>query len=156
MKILTLKLVSVITAAGMALGLASCRITKDITVETDINIDVRTGDEETETTARPQVTTAETVQTDIEVIAEPAETYYAENQNMMPSPDWVKALPQAQDENNKQLFIVAAMSMDRTTATISMHERDAAGNWVQILSTPGFVGKNGLCLEEYIENYDKY
>ena len=148
MKILTLKLVSVITAAGMALGLASCRITKDITVETDINIDVRTGDEETETTARPEVTTAETVQTEIEVIAEPAETYYAENQNMMPSPDWVKALPQAQDENNKQLFIVAAMSMDRTTATISMHERDAAGNWVQILSTPGFVGKNGLCLDE--------
>ena len=63
------------------------------------------------------------------------------------SPEWVKALPQAQDEAVAQLFIVAGMGMDNTTATISMHRRDADGNWQQILSTPGFVGKNGLCLD---------
>lgn len=35
--------------------------------------------------------------------------------------------------------------MNKTTAAISMHERDGSGNWKQILSTPGFVGKEGLC-----------
>ena len=29
-----------------------------------------------------------------------------------------------------------------------MHRRDDSGAWTQILSTPGFVGKNGLCLDE--------
>lgn len=64
------------------------------------------------------------------------------------SPEWLTALPQAQDENVKQLFVVAGMDMGLTTASISMHERDEEGNWNQILSTPGFVGKNGLCLDE--------
>ena len=59
------------------------------------------------------------------------------------SPSWVADLPSAQDA--EQLFIVAAMGMDRTTAYISMHERDENGTWKQILSTPGFVGRNGLC-----------
>jgi len=63
------------------------------------------------------------------------------------SPDWVKALPAAQDENVRQLFVVAGMGMDKTTAMISLHERDESGNWKQILSTPGFVGRNGLCLD---------
>ena len=64
------------------------------------------------------------------------------------SPEWVKALPQAQDENNSQLFIVAGLGMDLTTATVSMHVKDEEGNWMQVLSTPGFVGRNGLCLDE--------
>ncbi len=64
-----------------------------------------------------------------------------------PSPDWVNALPEAKDTSVKQLFIVAASAMDKTTAYITMHERDSSGNWVQIVSTPGFVGKNGLCLD---------
>ena len=64
------------------------------------------------------------------------------------SPDWVKALPQAQDENVKQLFVVAGMGMDLTTATISMHEKNEDGVWQQILSTPGFVGRYGLILDE--------
>ncbi|MCR4622443.1 MAG: hypothetical protein K5663_10230 [Clostridiales bacterium] len=61
------------------------------------------------------------------------------------SPDWVAALPEAQDAS--QLFIVAGFGMDKTTAYISMHEKDENGSWIQILSTPGFVGKNGLCLD---------
>ena len=64
------------------------------------------------------------------------------------SPEWVAALPEAQDESVNQLFVVAAMGMDLTTATISMHERDADGQWKQILSTPGYVGKKGLCADE--------
>ena len=73
---------------------------------------------------------------------------HAAYQEMSDSPDWVKDLPSAQDETVNQLFVVAGMAMDRTTATISMHQRDEDGNWKQILSTPGFVGKNGLCADE--------
>ena len=71
---------------------------------------------------------------------------YASRQAEQDSPEWVKALPEAQDA--QQLFIVAGMGMDKTTATISMHQKDKDGNWKQILSTPGYVGKNGLCLDE--------
>ncbi len=72
---------------------------------------------------------------------------HAAIQKEVDSPDWVKNLPAAQDANTKQLFVVAGMGMDKTTAFISMHERDKNGNWKQILSTPGYVGKNGLCTD---------
>ena len=70
---------------------------------------------------------------------------HASIQHVTDSPAWVVNLPAAQDENVTQLFVVAGLGMDKTTATISMHQRDDAGNWKQILSTPGFVGLNGLC-----------
>ncbi|MCR5626509.1 MAG: hypothetical protein K6F99_04235, partial [Lachnospiraceae bacterium] len=73
---------------------------------------------------------------------------YASTHEVTDSPEWVKALESAQDANVKQLFVVAGMAEDRTTATVSMHERDKDGNWKQILSTPGYVGKNGLCADE--------
>lgn len=40
------------------------------------------------------------------------------------------------------MFVVAAY--EGTTAWISMHEKDKSGNWQMIMSTPGFIGKNGL------------
>lgn len=61
------------------------------------------------------------------------------------SPEWITALPYAQDESITQLFVVAGFGTDKTTATVSMHERDENGTWKQILSTPGYVGKRGLC-----------
>ena len=61
------------------------------------------------------------------------------------SPDWVTRLAASLDENVSQLFVVGGMGMDLTTATVSMHEKDEAGNWKQLLTTPGFIGKNGLC-----------
>ena len=70
---------------------------------------------------------------------------YAGNQPETDSPEWVVNLPAAQDA--EQMLIVAGMGMDKTAATISMHQKDADGNWKQILSTPGFVGKNGLCAD---------
>ena len=57
------------------------------------------------------------------------------------SPQWVQNLPAA--KNAVQLFIVAQVG-EKTTAWISMHEKDAYGNWQQIMSTPGFIGKEGL------------
>lgn len=73
------------------------------------------------------------------------EELHADIQHEINSPEWVRNLPAAQDAN--QLFVVAAMGMDKTTAFISMHRKDENGEWKQILSTPGFVGKNGLCLD---------
>ena len=70
---------------------------------------------------------------------------HANIQPVVDSPEWVTRLPAAQEAG--QLFVVAAMAMNRTTASISMHQKDADGRWKQILSTPGFVGRNGLCLD---------
>ncbi len=76
-----------------------------------------------------------------------AEGLHAARQNVVDSPEWVTNLPQAQDESVTQLFIVAGYGMDKTSASVSMHERDAEGQWKRILSTPGLVGRNGLCLD---------
>ena len=56
------------------------------------------------------------------------------------SPDWVAALPQAQDA--EQLFVVAGVG--ETTATVSLHEKNDAGRWKQVMTTPGYIGRNGL------------
>ena len=56
------------------------------------------------------------------------------------SPEWVTMLDAAKDA--KQLFVVAGY--ERSTAWISMHEKDENGSWKMITSTPGFIGKEGL------------
>ena len=78
--------------------------------------------------------------------AETADGLHASIQPVTDSPEWVTDLPEAQDAS--QLFIVAGLGMDKTTATVSMHQKDEDGNWKQILSTPGYVGKYGMCLDE--------
>ncbi len=78
--------------------------------------------------------------------------YYSSGQRIVDSPKWVYDLDSANDENIKQLFVVAALTKESTAAAISMHERDGMGEWKQILSTPGFVGINGLCAgEDHVE-----
>ena len=56
------------------------------------------------------------------------------------SPEWVTKLNAAKDA--KQLFVVAGY--EGTSAWVSMHEKDADGNWKMIMSTPGYIGKSGL------------
>ena len=56
------------------------------------------------------------------------------------SPEWVKNLPAAKQA--KQLFVVAGVG--ETTAWVSLHEKDAKGNWQQVMTTPGYIGKKGL------------
>lgn len=56
------------------------------------------------------------------------------------SPEWVAGLEQAKDAN--QLFVVAGVG--KTTAYVSMHQKDEDGNWKQIITTPGYIGKLGL------------
>ncbi|MBR2717615.1 MAG: hypothetical protein IKD79_07780, partial [Oscillospiraceae bacterium] len=76
-----------------------------------------------------------------------ADGLHASLQAETESPEWVRNLPSAQDEGVGQLFVIACMGMAKTTATVSMHVRGEDGGWKQILSTPGFVGRNGLCLD---------
>lgn len=56
------------------------------------------------------------------------------------TPQWIKNLPAA--KNAKQILVVAQLG-EKSTAWISMHEKNSAG-WQEIISTPGFIGKNGL------------
>ena len=79
--------------------------------------------------------------------AQVSDLLHASIQPVIDSPEWIASLPQAQDENTTQLFVVAGMGMELTTASVSMHQRDENGNWKQILSTPGYVGRNGLVLD---------
>lgn len=64
---------------------------------------------------------------------------YAETPELL-SPAWVSAL--GEEKNAEQLFVVAGVG--HTTAYVSMHEKDSSGAWKQIITTPGFIGKNGL------------
>ena len=80
-------------------------------------------------------------------LAEGPDGLFASVQAEQDSPDWVKDIPAAQDPAVTQLFVVAGLGMDKTTATISLHERDEDGAWKQVLSSPGFVGKYGLCYD---------
>ena len=58
------------------------------------------------------------------------------------SPEWVGALDAVKDA--KQVLVVAAFSEDATGAWISLHEKQSDGSWNAILTTPGYIGKNGL------------
>ena len=58
------------------------------------------------------------------------------------SPEWVSTLDAAKDA--KQLFVVAALSEDATDAWISLHEKQSDGSWHMVMTTPGFVGRNGV------------
>jgi L,D-peptidoglycan transpeptidase YkuD (ErfK/YbiS/YcfS/YnhG family) len=79
------------------------------------------------------------------VLSDQVEGLHVNIQHMTDSPAWVTNLPAAQEAD--QLFVVAAMGMDKTTAYITMHRKDDSGVWKQILSSPGFVGRYGLCLD---------
>ena len=61
-----------------------------------------------------------------------------------PSPEWVTALPAA--AKTEQLIVVGGVG--KTTAWISMHEKEKDGRWHQIMTTPGFIGREGLGKEK--------
>ena len=69
------------------------------------------------------------------------------------SPAWLLALPLARDAKIRQLLVVAGAGMDQSDAVISLHERNEDGHWTCVLSTPGFVGKSGMCPDaDHIED----
>ena len=87
----------------------------------------------------------ETIPYSSEALSDQVEGLHVNIQHVTDSPEWVTSLPVAQEAD--QQFIVAAMGIDKTTAYITMHQKDDSGAWKQILSTPGFVGRNGLCFD---------
>ena len=154
---LSLKLITVLAVTSVLFGVSSCHV--NFTVESSSTIVVSsslitdTSDTEApsesttelgpilaETTAT--VTTEEETTTATTTIETTEETVI---ENL--SPEWVRALPQAQDLGTNQMLIVAASGMDKTSCNVSMHERDEAGNWIQILSVDGYVGKNGMVFD---------
>ncbi|MCR5662952.1 MAG: hypothetical protein K6G50_12645 [bacterium] len=56
------------------------------------------------------------------------------------SPEWAAKL--GEEQKAEQIFIIAALG--ETTAWVSMHEKDESGAWKMIMTTPGFIGQNGL------------
>ena len=94
------------------------------------------------TTAMTLAAAEETAPDPGDALSAQAEGLHVNIQHETDSPEWVTSLPAAQETD--QLFIVAAMGMDKTTAYITMHRKDDNGVWKQILSTPGFVGRNGM------------
>ena len=58
------------------------------------------------------------------------------------SPEWIGSLDAAQDA--EQMLVVAAFNSDATDAWISLHEKQSDGTWHMVMTTPGFIGKNGL------------
>ena len=154
---LSLKLITVLAVTSVLFGVSSCHV--NFTVESSSTIVVSssliTDTSDTEapsesttelgpilagttaavTTEEETTTTTTTIETTEETVIE----------NL--SPEWVRALPQAQDLGTNQMLIVAASGMDKTTCNVSMHERDEAGNWIQILSVDGYVGKNGMVFD---------
>lgn len=58
------------------------------------------------------------------------------------SPEWVSTLDAVQDA--QQVLVVAAYSAEATDAWISLHEKQSDGSWNMVMTTPGFIGKNGL------------
>ncbi len=56
------------------------------------------------------------------------------------SPGFVTGLPIADRVN--QLFVVA--TQEKTTAWVSLHEKDTQGNWQMLMSSVGFIGREGL------------
>ena len=58
------------------------------------------------------------------------------------SPDWVSQLSAA--ESADQILVVAAFDKDATGAWISLHNKQTDGSWHMVMTTPGYIGKNGL------------
>ena len=65
-----------------------------------------------------------------------------------PSPQWVKNLTFKQ--NYEQMIVVAGVR--GSTAWISMHEKNPDGSWTEIMTTPGFIGVDGLGKEREGDN----
>ena len=65
----------------------------------------------------------------------------AESEEDQPdSPAWIADL--GGEKGASQLFVVAGVG--KTTAYVSFHEKDENGVWKEFMTTPGFIGKNGL------------
>ena len=166
MKRLVVRFVSGIALIGILFGLSSCDVSKNGTESSESEVSVTSSEvietttfsetEETTTTTtettassatEEETTTASETTTEATTTPETttSETTASETTKAKDlSPEWVRNLSQAKDPGTTQLLIVAASGMNKTTAKVSMHERDEDGDWIQVLSVDGYVGKNGM------------
>ncbi|MBQ3329803.1 MAG: hypothetical protein IJG87_01335 [Ruminococcus sp.] len=86
--------------------------------------------------------------TEITVNSGDSDLYFT-HQEVRKSPEWVTKLDATKDA--EQLIVVAGVG--KTTAYVTMHEKNADGEWEQIITTPGFIGKDGLGEANYKECY---
>lgn len=166
MRSITLKTLALTAAVCVFFGMASCSAanketsmitetsaSSSETLETTAETETGT---ETETETVPETETETEAETDTET--ETSETTAeATTKKATPkptakpkdlSPKWVRNLTQAKNKKNMQLVIVAADGMSKSTAKVSMHERDKNGNWIQIFSVDGLVGKYGMVADK--------
>ncbi len=90
----------------------------------------------------PESSSESTAENSTKEISEKSDSQdlYFTRQEKRNSPEWVTKLEAAKD--CKQLIVVAGV--DKTTAYITMHEKNSDGEWEQIIATPGFIGLDGL------------
>ncbi len=157
MRSITLKTFALTAAICVLFGMVSCsaanRETSMIT-ETSASISETpetTTEAETETETVPETETetesSEAGETTAEATTKKATPKPAAKPKDL-SPKWVRDLSQAKNKKNTQLVIVAADGMSKSTAKVSMHERDKNGNWIQIFSVKGLVGKYGMVADK--------
>ena len=72
--------------------------------------------------------------------ADTSDNLYFTNQKVRESPKWVTKL----DASKKAEQLIVVAGVDKTTAYVSMHEKDKNGKWQQIIATPGYIGLDGL------------
>ena len=160
------KLFAVLSAICILSGASSCSRQSSTPPDTSITVtavpsestDETTTESETESETETETATEETSGSETETTTEETTTSKATSTSTPTakptkkptskpknlSPKWVRNLSQAKKKSNKQLLIVAADGMNKSTAKVSMHERDSKGNWIQVFSVTGYVGKNGM------------
>ncbi len=75
----------------------------------------------------------------VKVVADPQETVVLEG---IESPKWVTELPAAAETDT--LVVIMAEEIETRGAYFSFHEKKSDGKWYMTISTPCFIGKNGL------------
>ena len=137
MKNITSRIITILLASALAAGmLAGCtgngNNTSGSESDSSANNSASTPESRTESTAESS-TEDDAAKTD-------SSDLYFTHQEIRKSPEWVTKLEATKD--CEQLIVVAGV--DKSTAYITMHEKNSAGEWEQIIATPGFIGLDGL------------
>ena len=119
----------------MLSALAGCGKTEDSKADTETTVAT-----EAESQTEPKTESKTETQTKADSDAADDDGLYFIQQAVRKSPEWVTKLEAAKDA--EQLIVVAGIG--KTTAVITMHEKNSDGEWEQIISTPGFIGEDGL------------
>ena len=141
MKNITSRIITILLASALAAGvLAGCtgngNNTSGSESDSSANNSASTPESSTESSSE---STAESSTEDTAAKTDSSDLYFT-HQEIRKSPEWVTKLEATKDCD--QLIVVAGV--DKSTAYITMHEKNSDGEWEQIIATPGFIGLDGL------------